>query len=276
MQLSIIGLCHFVCFSMFSLFEPFVWYFPFPNQKYCLFCLLGLIHDTSPSWKDVEVFGEEEVLDLKLLALASRAPSTISNYRRLVSRWSSFARSKGLSDVPASISGLALYFNFLRKSTSSKSILESSKAAIAWVHKVSGYSNPFSNEWLSNIIEGAIRLTAGPSVSKKPVSPDIIRSICADTDFTNVKQLRATCLCVLLYSGFFRINELLSLKASDFTFFESYLSINISRSKTDQYNKGNNVIISSSGLNSCPVSITRKHFYLSCNDASSDLFLFRP
>ena len=207
---------------------------------------------------------------------ACRAPSTISNYRRLVSRWSSFARSKGLSDVPVSVSGLALYFNSLRNAISSKSILESSKVAIAWIHKVSGYPNPFSNEWLSNIIEGAIRLTAGPSVSKKPVSPDIIRSICADTDFTNLKQLRATCMCVLLYSGFFRINELLSLKASDFTFFESYLSINISRSKTDQYNKGNNVIISSSGLNSCPVSITRKHFYLSCNDASSDLFLFRP
>ena len=207
----------FVCFTCFI-----------PVQKHCLF-FTGLIFNY-PLWKEIEDFDEEEVLDLKLvklLALSSRAPSTVTHYRSLVARWLSFAISKGFSCVPASYFGLASYFNFLRKTTCSKSIIESSKIAIAWAHRVSGFSNPFENQWLVNIIEGAVWFTAGPSVSKKPVSPDIFRSLCSNTDFSNLKQLRITCMCVLLYSGFFRISELLTLKASNISFLDSHLSINL-------------------------------------------------
>ena len=229
------------------------------------------------AWLEVKsVASEEEFLDLKLLGLQSKASSTIAQYERLFSKWTSFATQRKFAAMPADKSSLAIYFNILRKTTDSKSVLESSKSAIIWAHKIAGFPNPFDNTWLSNIVEGAIRATSTPSIGKKPVTIDIIKEICSHTDFLNLKSLRATCMCVLLFAGFFRISEILALKASDLNFYESHLSVFVKHSKTDQLNKGSHIVISSSLLPSCPVSITRNYLMLANIELESQMFLFRP
>jgi len=45
------------------------------------------------------------------------------------------------------------------------------------------------------------------------------------------------------YAGFLRFSELVNIKRPDLKFFESYLSISITKSKTDLYREGSDVVI---------------------------------
>jgi len=60
-------------------------------------------------------------------------------------------------------------------------------------------------------------------------------------------------MVLLLFAGFFRFNELAALAIQDMSISETHLTVKVTKSKTDQYRKGNEVVISRSGKVFCPV-----------------------
>ena len=81
----------------------------------------------------------------------------------------------------------------------------------------------------------------------------------------------------LLFSGFLRYSEIAQLKIRDVTIFDSHLSLTIRKSKTDQYRKGNEVVIDRSNKVTCPVHNLERHMRVaSINLDHSTHYLFRP
>ena len=217
-----------------------------------------------------------ESAQVREMAVAAKAPSTVSQYQRLFSRWRVFALQKSIPDIPANKAALALYINMIRLNFHSRSLIDSSRSAIAWAHFMLGFPNPFDDPWLKNIVEGAKRLIVPTSShTKKPVNLELVKDVISSTDFNNLKSLRATTMIVLLFCGFLRVGELLNIKCSDLSFFSSHLSIKINFSKTDQLKRGSEVVVAASSLPTCPVNIVRKYLSLAGLSLHSQDYLFR-
>ena len=60
-------------------------------------------------------------------------------------------------------------------------------------------------------------------------------------------------MALLLFTRFFCFNKLAALAVQDTSISETHLTVKVTKSKTDQYHKGNEVVISRSGKVSCPV-----------------------
>ena len=59
----------------------------------------------------------------------------------------------------------------------------------------------------------------------------------------NVKTRRIICACLIGYAGFFRSNELLSIRRCDIMIYNTHMSIFIESSKTDKYRDGAWIVI---------------------------------
>ena len=85
-------------------------------------------------------------------------------------------------------------------------------------------------------------------------------------------------MALLLFAGFFRFNELVALAIQDISISETHLIVKVTKSKTDQYSKGNEVVISKSGKVPCPVLNLERYMTLAGINTShktSD-YLFKP
>ena len=242
---------------------------------YCVYLFSADVF--SHVWNEVDKIGNDtEAAQVRHMVVAAKAPATVSQYHRLFLRWRAFAIHKGIPDIPATKAGLALFINTIRLTHNSRSLIDSSRSAIAWAHHMLGFSNPFDDPWLKNILEGAKRLIVqGAPCTKKPVDLDLIKSVISNTDFNNLKSLRATTMIVLLFCGFLRISEVLNIKCSDLSFSPTHLIVKICSSKTDQLRRGNDVTISASSLPTCPVNIVSKYLTLAKLNLSSHEYLFR-
>ena len=78
---------------------------------------------------------------------------------------------------------------------------------------------------------------------KEPLSIEIIKDIISAADLSNTFQLRNICLYVLCYAGFFRSEEVTSIRRNHITFSDAYMSIKVEKSKTYQLRQGDEVII---------------------------------
>ena len=70
--------------------------------------------------------------------------------------------------------------------------------------------------------------------------------------------LRDLALILIGYAGFLRFDELVELRCSDVKFKENYISVQILKSKTDIYRKGNKVLIAKGVSAACPYSMLKK------------------
>ena len=69
-------------------------------------------------------------------------------------------------------------------------------------------------------------------------------------------------MALLLFAGFFRFKELAALAIQDISISETHLTVKVAKSKTDRYQKGNEVVISRSGKVSCPVLNLKRYMAL--------------
>ena len=63
---------------------------------------------------------------------------------------------------------------------------------------------------------------------------------------------------VIIFAVFLSFDEVQSLRVSDITFHDSFISVHVRRSKTDQYRRSNVVLISE-GHSCDPVKVLRKY-----------------
>ena len=65
----------------------------------------------------------------------------------------------------------------------------------------------------------------------------------------NLYIQRTICACLLAYSGFLRVSELLNIQSCDILFFQSYMSVFIQKSKTDIYRYGGRILLLEPDIN---------------------------
>ena len=118
-----------------------------------------------------------------------------------------------------------------------------------------GFDSPTDNPFVQLAFEGWQRLRQSETTKKKPITFAIIKSLVEKFGGKNASlpDLRFLLTCLLGFSGFLRIDELLSIKIKHLRINESHLEILVPKSKTDQHREGTIVYISGVSSECCPV-----------------------
>ena len=77
------------------------------------------------------------------------------------------------------------------------------------------------------------------------------------------------------FTGLFRANELLALKASDIKIEADHLEVLVRKSKTDRY-QGNTVYIAKTNGPACPHSLLLRFYSLAGIEQRSEAYIFQP
>lgn len=209
--------------------------------------------------------------------LDSRSDNTVKKYTYGFDKWRIFANNHSLNIMPASPVHVALCIVSLLDNGATYSSVTSIVYSIKWAHEMNGLTDPTDNGFVKNLLESAKRTSKSQMVKKDPVTHDMLINLCgifySSSDLTVVRDLT---MILLAYSAFLRFNELSNLKCSDIEVKDDYLCIKISKSKTDQYRHGDEVLVSKGQSIACPYAMFLKYVSVAQVDLKSNLFLFRP
>ncbi|KAI8513469.1 hypothetical protein Bbelb_101080 [Branchiostoma belcheri] len=115
---------------------------------------------------------------LPAVAVASRAPGTVEQYRTAFNKWREFAsRYTEVVAFPALPLHVALYLMELIQSSSSFSTVEKAAFGIRWAHLQAGLTSPTEEAVVKNVLNAAKRLLGKPVVKKEVITPDILAKI---------------------------------------------------------------------------------------------------
>ena len=209
----------------------------------------------------------------------SRADSTVKTYFAGFCRWKKWALTYGIdnSDIfPAKPFYVAIYLSSLVQTSRTASPIISAFYSLQWAHNLIGKPSPTEVIIVKNVFEGAKRRLASPVEKKEPITPELLskvyHSMFKDND---LMSQRIICACLLAYSGFLRVSELLHIRRCDIIFNSCYASIFIPKSKTDIYRDGNSVVISRVDSELCPVKNLEIYLSLANIQFDSDEYIFR-
>lgn len=206
----------------------------------------------------------EKIHLLPDLLTESKSNNTVQNYYYGFLRWKKWALSNGISSefiLPAKPIHVAIYLACLVQQNRTPSPINQAFYSIRWAHKIISVISPTDSDLVKNILEGAKRSLSVPIKKKEPITPDMLsqmfdRLYCEN----NLYNQRTISACLLSYSGFLRVSELLNLKTCDIQFFLSHMSVFIQKSKTDIYRDGDRIIIARTGNKLCPVKNLESFF----------------
>ena len=184
------------------------------------------------------------------------APSTNNKYKRGWARREEWCRLHPESPAqPAIAFYIGLYFNDLVIDECKFGALTKASAGIRWGHLTAGFSNPMDNDFVKIVLEEAKRKVGRPpSAQKEPMSPEMVKTVvqCFGQG-TNLLNHRTVVICLLGFSGFLRISELMNTQVKHLRFFTSHLEITIPKAKNDQLREGHIVHIKRLYSQFCPV-----------------------
>lgn len=216
---------------------------------------------------------------LPTYCLNSKAKNTYKQYRYAFNSFCRWCKSftPSVCCMPASETDVSLYLVHLAQTSQSSSKIQTHVHAISWAHSLAGYTDPCGSSLVQSVKEGALRDTGRPVVKKEPISPQNLASLVDlyGSNLSSLFDIRISCMCLLAFAGFLRFSELAQLKMSHVRIFTTHMILYIEGSKTDVYNKGNEVYISKTNTKTCPVSMLERYIKLSNIKASSCEYLFR-
>lgn len=206
----------------------------------------------------------------------AKSRSTNKKYDSYFSKFRDWCLKHSFVHLPASLSTVALFFGGLVQQRVSTSVLEAYFYSINWTHEFSLSSNPCEDKFLKLVLEGEKRMLSKPINKKEPINTDILRQLMdfSSKDSANVLKLRSFVMCLLGFSGFFQFSELSNIRMFDTKWENAYIVINIPRSKTDIYRRGNSVIIAKTGNDMCPVLWLNKYIDMLGLEKASEDYLF--
>ena len=209
--------------------------------------------------------------------LQSRSDNTNNKYFYAFKRWEKFILKEGGQSLPAIPIHVALYMTHLMNTGSSYSVIQSAVYSIKWAHSLHGLQDPTENSFIQTLLESSKRQPNKPRAKKEHINVESIIDLCSKyKDSFDLTVVRDLCMIVLSFSGFLRYSELSSLRCSDVHFRDTHLEVHISKSKTDQYRLGDQIVISKGESVACPYNLLSKYYSICSIDPSSDDFLFKP
>ena len=113
------------------------------------------------------------------------------------------------------------------------------------------------------ILEGCNRVSADFVSSKKGlhICPERLHALVLRFagDNASLPDIRDACLCLVSFAGFLRFNEACNIRWCDIDFKDTYFSLHIPRSKTDQYGPGSTRVVTRTGNSTCPFNMLRRY-----------------
>jgi len=165
-----------------------------------------------------------------------------------------------------------LYLNFILQGSGTKGALTDSFYGIRWGHHISGFSSPTDHPFLQVVFEGCKRLSGStPRQKKEAITSDMIKAL-VDTysGEESLPNLRFLLICLLGFTGFMRIDEILKIQLKHLRLGITHLEITLEKSKTDQLREGNIIYISKLDSKYCPVKLLQKFLTLANFDIRVD------
>ena len=208
----------------------------------------------------------ELALSLPDVVMAGRAKSTTSKYQRAWSNWLDWCEDKEeITAFPANPFYVAIYLNFVLKTSKKSGTLTTAFYGIRWGHHVNGLYSPTDHPFVSMTYEGTLRLCERkPKDPKEPITPEILKHLIKTFDSESLMSLRFLLICSLGFFGFFRIDELLTVQLKDLTIKSAHLEIFLEVSKSDQHRDGNTIYVSrNENTKFCPVNLVERFLSLS-------------
>lgn len=146
----------------------------------------------------------------------SRAQNTARTYCYTFTRFKNWCKSVHQHDfLPANPCLVCLYLQSLLDQNKSASTVQNGCDAISWVHKVAGYedSNPCNKFIVQALVESSKRSLITTRKKAKPITPEMLQLIHNKLgNSPNILDTRFVCMCLLSFTGFLRISELLNIR----------------------------------------------------------------
>ena len=130
-----------------------------------------------------------------------------------------------------------------------------------------------SDPVVCNTMEGLRRIVAKPVQKKTLFSRDAPGHCKKDNSLANIWL--AT-VCLLAFAGFLRYDEVANIRPCVLQINPTCVTIRIPKSKTDQLRQGNDVVITRTESDTCPVAMLEEYISRGCIYFSSQLYFFRP
>ena len=91
--------------------------------------------------------------------------------------------------------------------SSSPSPINHAFHSIRWAHNIASMRSPTDSDFVKHILEGAMRRLSVPIKKKDPITPDLLSKMHGKMFCDkNVYTQRTISACLLVYSGFVRVN----------------------------------------------------------------------
>ena len=129
---------------------------------------------------------------------------------------------------------------------------------------------------MKDLLSSAKRTLAKACTKKDILSSDHIKSLLLKySSSEDGFVLRDLAMIIVCFAGFLRYDEMSNLRCSEVEFEENFVRLYISKSKTDQFRDGNEVLLSELNSPACPVRVLKKYCTFFKIDVSSSNFFFR-
>ena len=213
---------------------------------------------------------------IKNLAFVNESGLANSTNRKYFHGWKTWAdwcdSKQEVHLFPAYPSHVATFLNHILFTLGKKASVETAFYGIRWGHHVMGFDSPTDNPFVQLEFERCQRLCQSEITKKEPITSEMIESLVNKFGWKNASlpDLQFLLTCLLGFSGFLPIEELLSIKIKQLRINESHLEILVPKSKTDKHREGNIVCISRISSECCPVKFLEKYLQKTNIEISKD------
>ena len=185
----------------------------------------------------------------------------MGKYGRGWHRWQQWASSKPeVHAIPANPLYVALYFNHLLQTNGTTGALHSAAYGIRWAHHTAGPPSPLDDPFVALVLQGCERLCAQPTTKKDPVTVSVVKDLVDHygplAQLSDLRVFRFLVIVVVSFAGFFRIDEMLTIRLQHAHICDGHMRIILPQCKNDQMRKGNEILIARTHSRYCPVGLT--------------------
>ena len=206
---------------------------------------------------------------------ASKSNNTTKKYELYFKKFKDFMISQGKQYLPAKDFLVSLFVVHLIDTNVSHNVINSYIYSIKWMHKLYGYADPTDNMHVKDLLSTSNRRPGKPCLKKDVIETSYIISLFSKyTACTDPYIVRDLTMIIVCFTGFLRYDELSNI-CNEVIFCDDHVKIRISKSKTDQFRDGKEVLLSKLNSVSCPFDLLQRYVKLFEIQLDSNNFLFR-
>ena len=224
-----------------------------------------------------ETMTESVATNMAGYLLQSKADNMVKKYNQAFVQFEKYCISNTLTAKSSLPIFVAMYITSLLDQGKSDNVITSAVYGIKWAHKLNDLEDPTHSNIVKLLMETAKRIRSRPRQKKDIISTELLQNLCSlYVDCTDVVHLIDLCMITLAYAGFLRFDKVSNLHCNDVKFNSDHLVLNITRSKTDVYRHGNEVLISKGSSLACPYNSLHKYMGVAGLSVQSEELLFKP